>query len=92
MLERARVEPIDSATVQLTWQAVSDSRPTQAKPDHDEQVDKEPMAAAPSTMTYPLRYLMRTEVGSGPLELLALRGFILPERIFRSGRNARSLD
>lgn len=89
MLERARVEPIDSATVQLTWQAVSDARPTQTKPDHDEQVDREPMAAAPSTMTYPVRYLMRTEVGSGPLELLALRGFVLPERIFINGPGPR---
>jgi type VI secretion system protein ImpL len=95
MLERARVEPIDSATLQLTWQAAPDTPrpPTEAKPqDSDAQVDKAPMAAAPQTMTYPIRYLMRTEVGNGPLELLALRGFTLPERIFVGGRNARSLN
>ncbi len=27
---------------------------------------------------------MRTDVGKGPLELLALRGFVLPARIFMS--------
>jgi type VI secretion system protein ImpL len=26
--------------------------------------------------------MMRTDVGKGPLELLALRGFVLPARIF----------
>ena len=30
MLERARVEPIDSATFKLTWQASPDSRPLKA--------------------------------------------------------------
>lgn len=29
-----------------------------------------------------LRYVMRTQVGEGPLDLLKLRGFKLPERIF----------
>jgi type VI secretion system protein ImpL len=33
-------------------------------------------------IAYPIRYLMRTELGQGPLELLALRGFVLPSRIF----------
>ncbi|EHP41158.1 hypothetical protein OR16_22188 [Cupriavidus basilensis OR16] len=39
-------------------------------------------------LTYPVRYLMRTEVGQGPLEMLALRGFVLPSRIF-VGREPR---
>ncbi|WP_244306078.1 ImcF-related family protein [Paraburkholderia lacunae] len=30
----------------------------------------------------PLRYLLRTQVGAGPLDLLKLRGFTMPERIF----------
>ena len=92
MLERAKVEPIDSATVQLTWQAVSDAAPKSAQaqsPDSDAQVDQEPLVAAPSTLTYPIRYLMRTEVGSGPLELLTLRGFVLPERIFMNKQATR---
>ncbi|WP_158545058.1 ImcF-related family protein [Dyella monticola] len=32
----------------------------------------------------PLRYVLRTHVGDGPLDLLKLRGFKLPERIFIS--------
>ena len=34
-----------------------------------------------------LRYVIRTQVGAGPLDLLKLRGFKLPERIFMVGRN-----
>ncbi|ANB77083.1 type VI secretion protein VasK [Paraburkholderia phytofirmans OLGA172] len=30
----------------------------------------------------PLRYVLRTQVGAGPLDLLKLRGFRMPERIF----------
>jgi type VI secretion system protein ImpL len=31
--------------------------------------------------------MMRTEVGKGPLELLALRNFVLPTRIFAGNAN-----
>ena len=85
LLERAHVEPMDSATLQLTWQARPDApaRPTPAEKPHDDaEVTREAMAPAPQQLTYPIRYLMRTEVGKGPLELLALRGFALPQRIF----------
>lgn len=34
----------------------------------------------------PLRYVLRAQVGAGPLELLKLRGFQMPERIFVVGR------
>jgi type VI secretion system protein ImpL len=34
----------------------------------------------------PLRYVLRTQVGTGPLELLKLRGFQMPERIFVVGK------
>jgi len=95
MLERAKVEPIDSATVQLTWQAVADAAPkavdAQAKPsDSDAQVVKAPLMPTPQDMIYPIRYLMRTEVGSGPLELLTLRNFTLPQRIFMDMRAGRA--
>ena len=30
----------------------------------------------------PLRYVMRTQAGNGPLALLALRRFTLPEQVF----------
>lgn len=89
MLERARVEPVDSSTYQLTWQAKPES--TEAKSgttkadisaDPNAEVAQEPLAPAPSHMTLPVRYFIRTEVGKGPVELLALRGFALPTRIF----------
>ncbi|WP_228770896.1 ImcF-related family protein [Cupriavidus sp. U2] len=92
MLERADVEPIDSATFQLTWQGAPDTG----------AADKQAVTAAPDSLTareahtpvsaamaYPIRYQMRTEAGHGPLELLALRGFVLPSRIFAdSGRHS----
>jgi len=34
----------------------------------------------------PLRYVLRTQVGAGPLDLLKLRGFRMPERIFTVGK------
>jgi type VI secretion system protein ImpL len=39
----------------------------------------------------PLRYVMRTQVGAGPLALLKLRGFRMPERIFSVGKDAGAL-
>ena len=93
MLERASVEPIDNATLQLTWHAKPDTPLKQETPQQDEaQVAQEPMTPAPQNVTYPIRYLMRTEVGAGPLELLALRGFVLPQQIFlgrQGGASAR---
>ncbi|MBB5409209.1 type VI secretion system protein ImpL [Paraburkholderia sp. HC6.4b] len=92
MLERAKVEPLDSATYQLTWQASpivmegklaepTDTR-SDSKPDSNALTVQGPLVPVPSSMTHPLRYLIRTDVGRGPLELLALRGFTLPSRIF----------
>ncbi|MDF3884871.1 ImcF-related family protein [Cupriavidus basilensis] len=34
----------------------------------------------------PLRYVMRTQVGAGPLDLLKLRDFRMPERVFIVGK------
>jgi type VI secretion system protein ImpL len=131
MLERAKVEPIDSATFQLTWQAAPDTRrlvqavtataapavPTssvattkavrrstergpddwdgalqsvaaqnvavpQENPALDSLVTQQPLTGASANLSYPLSYLMRTDVGKGPLELLALKGFVLPNRMF----------
>ncbi|ELY6247617.1 type VI secretion protein VasK [Cronobacter universalis] len=39
----------------------------------------------------PLKFIMRTELGEGPLALLKLRGFTLPEAIF-SAQEIRSTD
>ncbi|WP_354685087.1 ImcF-related family protein [Cupriavidus necator] len=84
MLERARVEPLDSATYQLTWQGVPDAEgPEQASmPDPDSLTTRAPTLPPPAEVAYPLSYQMRTEVGQGPLEMLSLRGFVLPSRIF----------
>ncbi|MFM0323182.1 ImcF-related family protein [Caballeronia glebae] len=37
---------------------------------------------------YPLHYVMKTQVGAGPLDLLKLRGFKMPQRIFMVGKGA----
>lgn len=111
MLERASVEPVDSATYQLTWRAAPDTRASKsaqvATPvsalgaasaprttvagvvgdeadalDNDSLTAQGPLTPASLDFVYPLSYMMRTDVGKGPLELLALRGFVLPARIF----------
>jgi type VI secretion system protein ImpL len=92
LLERAHVEPVDTATYQLTWEAAPEAqvpRPTargdgeaNVAVDHERLTAHGPQTPAPGDLTYPLSYLMRTEVGQGPLELLALRSFALPTRIF----------
>jgi type VI secretion system protein ImpL len=116
MLERAKIEPIDNATFQLTWQAEPDTRMSRAaaplasvrvaaserganrssddwgasaqdsasanRASLDSLVTQPPLAAASANLTYPLSYFMRVEIGKGPLELLALRGFKLPSRMF----------
>jgi type VI secretion system protein ImpL len=99
MLERARIEPLDSATYQLTWQGKPDThvdtkaaktgssdRPGEGREQDSYDPDSLTARAAklppPAEVVYPLSYQMRTEVGQGPLEMLALRGFVLPSRIF----------
>ncbi|WP_250518689.1 ImcF-related family protein [Caballeronia sp. ATUFL_M1_KS5A] len=37
---------------------------------------------------YPLHYVMKTQVGAGPLDLLKLRGFKMPQRVFIAGKSA----
>jgi len=56
--------------------------------DQDSMNPRQAMAAAPADMAYPIRYLLRTEVGHGPLEMLWLRDFILPSRIFAIEKRA----
>ncbi|MBB1634267.1 ImcF-related family protein [Cupriavidus sp. UME77] len=105
MLERAHIEPVDSANYQLTWHAKPDALdasealegPGAPKATAERQADahgrtfaedpdsltaRSAQAPVAADVTYPVRYLMRTEVGQGPLEMLALRGFVLPTRIF----------
>jgi type VI secretion system protein ImpL len=82
MLERASVEAIDSATFQITWHGSPDSLVSNLPPEPDSLMPRAAMQPVSKDIAYPIRYLMRTELGQGPLELLALRGFVLPSRIF----------
>ncbi|MGO4765774.1 ImcF-related family protein [Cupriavidus sp. 2KB_3] len=82
MLERANVEAIDSATFQITWHGSPDNLASNLPPEPGSLMPRAAMQPAPKDIAYPIRYLMRTELGQGPLELLALRGFVLPSRIF----------
>ncbi|WP_011296208.1 ImcF-related family protein [Cupriavidus necator] len=100
MLERARIVPLDSATFQLTWQAVPDANAARAGWNDSEPEAREPLrpdnaasltprdakVPAPSGMVYPIRYQMRADVGTGPLEMLELRDLQMPERIFMVGK------
>ena len=95
MLEHARVTPVDSATVQLTFQAVPDTTVSSQgkngnesadavdRPEHPENLlPRAARLAPPADMRYPIRYQMRAAVGRGPLEALELRNLQMPERIF----------
>lgn len=99
MLERAHIEPLDSATYQLTWQGMPDTRADtrgakagasenpadghgQGSADPDSLTARAAKLPPPAKVAYPISYQMRTEVGQGPLEMLMLRGFVLPSRIF----------
>ncbi|WP_432258827.1 ImcF-related family protein [Cupriavidus sp. TMH.W2] len=103
MLERAHVEPLDSATYQLTWRGIPDTKGLKAGAgegaadgngqatagatdgDADSLVARAAKVPASAELTYPISYQLRTEVGQGPLEMLMLRGFVLPSRIFAGG-------
>ena len=55
------------------------------------QADVKPLDGTRYRLTWnaahgePLSYVLRTQLGAGPLELLKLRGFRMPERIFMVG-------
>ncbi|HEY4353609.1 MAG TPA: ImcF-related family protein [Paraburkholderia sp.] len=78
MLEKAQIKPLDATRYELVWNA---------------EVDSEAGKAASATSgdgadgkVAPLRYVLRAQMGAGPLDLLKLRGFRMPERIFVTGR------
>jgi type VI secretion system protein ImpL len=82
MLEKAHVKALDDTRYELVWNDGPASDGVQA-------------ASAASGITgsatngdaaAPLRYLLRVQTGAGPLDLLKLRGFRMPERIFVTGR------
>ncbi|WP_213301406.1 ImcF-related family protein [Paraburkholderia sacchari] len=75
MLEKAQVRQLDDSRFELVWNGAVDSGDTKAA-----------SAVAASDAASPLRYLLRVQAGAGPLDLLRLRGFTMPGRIFVTGR------
>ncbi|WP_322063014.1 hypothetical protein, partial [Paraburkholderia sp. J63] len=75
MLEKAQVKPLDDSRFELVWNGAAASGDTKAA-----------SAVAASDAASPLRYLLRVQAGAGPLDLLRLRGFTMPGRIFVPGR------
>ena len=91
MLERAHLEPLNSATYQLSWQAAPDTAAPKTNPaaeDPDRMTPRDARLPAAKDVTYPIRYLMRTEIGRGPLGKLLLRNFVLPPRMFLVGKGS----
>jgi len=82
MLEKAQAKPLDDTRFELVWNAGAGG--DAAKAASAAIGDTPDITAAP--LPYPLRYLLRVQAGAGPLELLKLRGFRMPERIFVTGR------
>ncbi|AFT87940.1 ImcF-related family protein [Paraburkholderia phenoliruptrix] len=97
MLEKARVKPLDDTRYELVWNGRPDRDaadasmlPAAAKAILASAADAKAASATtgePPDSTKPaLRYVLRTQAGAGPLDLLKLRGFRMPERIFITGR------
>ncbi|WP_244795568.1 type VI secretion IcmF C-terminal domain-containing protein [Caballeronia grimmiae] len=70
MLEKARIKPLDDTRYELVWNAEPNSEDAKTK----------------GYALDPIHYEVRVQAGAGPLDLLKLRGFQMPERIFMTGR------
>lgn len=81
MLEKARVKPLDDTRYELVWNGGAGGDAPKATSGTASTTND----GAEGT-TAPLRYVLRTQAGAGPLDLLKLRGFQMPERIFVTGR------
>jgi type VI secretion system protein ImpL len=78
MLEKAQIRPLDDTRYELVWNAGADNEAAKA-------ASATPGDGADNKAA-PLRYVLRAQSGAGPLDLLKLRGFRMPERIFVTGR------
>lgn len=93
MLEKAQVKPLDDTRYELVWNGSAASgndmstlpAASAASGTTGDAMDGAVNGNAPGS-TLPLRYLLRVQTGAGPLELLKLRGFRMPERIFVTAR------
>lgn len=74
MLEKARTRPLDDSRFELVWNGTTADADTKAA------------SATGGDGALPLRYLLRVQAGAGPQDLLKLRGFQMPDRIFVTGR------
>jgi type VI secretion system protein ImpL len=74
MLEKAQVKSLDDTRYELVWNGAVASEEMKAA------------SAASGDTAAPLHYVLRVQAGTGPLDLLKLRGFRMPERIFVTGR------
>jgi type VI secretion system protein ImpL len=81
MLEKAQVRALDDTRYELVWNGTASGDDAKTA-----SAASAASAAANPDAPPPLRYLLRVQAGAGPLELLKLRGFRMPERIFVTGR------
>jgi type VI secretion system protein ImpL len=86
MLEKAQVKPLDDTRYELVWSGGAASGDAQAASAASGTTGDATGGATNGDAASPLRYLLRVQTGAGPLELLKLRGFRMPERIFVTGR------
>lgn len=86
MLEKARVKPLDNTRYELVWNAGADGDAAKAASTASAATGTASDSDSADGRTAPLRYVLRTQAGSGPLDLLKLRGFQMPERIFITGQ------
>ncbi|WP_341312350.1 ImcF-related family protein [Paraburkholderia sp. IMGN_8] len=86
MLEKAQVKPLDDTRYELVWNGGAASGEAQAASAASGTTGDATGGTTNGDAASPLRYLLRVQTGAGPLELLKLRGFRMPERIFVTGR------
>ncbi|MEM5331023.1 ImcF-related family protein [Paraburkholderia sp. JHI2823] len=98
LLEKAQVRPLDDSRYELVWTGGAAGGDAQAAVAASGTTGEATGGAADSAANgavsgvtgsdaaAPLRYLLRVQIGAGPLELLRLRGFRMPDRIFVTGR------
>ncbi|WNC89828.1 ImcF-related family protein [Paraburkholderia sp. FT54] len=88
ILEKAQVKPLDDTRYELTWNAgaVGDAAAAASTATAASAPPSDTVDGTTAPLHYALRYVLRTQAGAGPLELLRLRGFRMPERIFVTGR------
>ncbi|MCP3712763.1 type VI secretion protein VasK, partial [Paraburkholderia sp. CNPSo 3274] len=78
MLEKAQVKPLDDTRYEIVWNAGAGGDAAKAA--------SATSGDGTNGKVAPLRYVLRAQAGSGPLDLLKLRGLRMPERIFVTGR------